>query len=117
MESSFSEYLFQLIDAKKMRDKEVYKKANIDRKLFSKIKNPRYRPSKPTAVALAIALELDIKKTKILVEKAGYSITHSNRFDIIIEYFITHKIYDITEINEALFEFDQPLLGSGKYDG
>lgn len=116
MESSFSEYLFQLIDSKKMSDIEVYKKANIDRKLFSKIKRPRYKTSKPTAVALAIALELDMEETRILVEKAGYSITHSNEFDIIIEYFITHKIYDITEINEALFKFDQPQLGTGKYD-
>lgn len=116
MESSFSEYLFQRIDAKKMSDKEVYKKANIDRKLFSKIKRPKYRPSKPTAVALAIALELDMEETRILVEKAGYSITHSNKFDIIIEYFISHKVYDIIEINEALFEFGQPQLGTGKYD-
>lgn len=116
MESSFSEYLFQLIDTKKMSDKEVYKKANIDRRLFSKIKSPRYRPSKPTAVALAIALELDMEETRILVEKAGYSITHSNKFDIIIEYFISHKVYDIIEINEALFEFGQPQLGTGKYD-
>ena len=113
-DEGFSDALLRLIDERGWTDAQCYKKANVDRKLFSKIRsNPDYRPSKPTVCAFAVALELSLAEARSLLEKAGFSLTRSSRFDLVLEYCFRHRFYNVLEINEVLFQFDLPLLGSG----
>lgn len=113
LDAGFSETLLQLIDRTGKKDSEIYKKANVDRKLFSKIRNNMdYKPSKPTALAFAFALELDLEETKDFIGRAGFALSHSSKFDVIVEYFLVNKNYDVFELNEVLFAFDQPLIGA-----
>ena len=109
---TFKQRLFELIDASGMDDVTVYKKANIDRKVFSRIRcKEDYKQKKKTAIAFAIALELDMPTTLDLLSRAEIAFSPSSRFDLIVTYFITNKIYDIFEINAALFKYGQPILG------
>ena len=111
-DAGFTETLLKLIDQTGKKDSEIYKKANISKQHFSKIRNnPNYKPTKPTAIALALALELNLDDTKDLIGRAGYALTNSSKFDLIIRYFIEQGNYNVVEINIALYEFDQSLLG------
>ncbi|MBR5981454.1 MAG: hypothetical protein IK035_05545 [Firmicutes bacterium] len=111
-DAGFSETLLKLIDETGEKDSDVYKRARVDRKLFSKIRsNPDYRPSKTTALAFALALHLDLGETNELIGRAGYVLSHSSRADLIAEYFITNGNYDIDALNEVLFAYDLPLIG------
>lgn len=112
LDEPFSQTLFRWIDRKGMKDVEVYKGANLDRKLFSKIRTGKgYTPGKRTILALAVALELTLEETEDLLQKAGYALSHSNKFDVILEYFLIQQKYNIYDINQVLFSYDQPLLG------
>ncbi len=111
-DAGFTETLLKLIDQTGKKDSEIYKKANVSKQHFSKIRNnPDYKPTKATALAFAIALELDLAQTEDLIGRAGYALTRSSKFDVIIMYFISRKNYDMFEINMTLFEFDQMTLG------
>lgn len=112
LDEPFTKTLLRLIEAKGKDDVEVYKKANLDRRLFSKIRsNKAYMPSKRTVIALAISLELSLEETNDLLKRAGFALSPSQVGDVIVEYFILHRKYNIYEINEVLFRYDQPLLG------
>lgn len=112
-DAGFSETLLSLIDRTGKKDSEIYTKANVSRQHFSKIRNnPDYKPTKATAIAFAIALELNLEDTRDLIGRAGYALTRSSKFDVIIMYFIREGNYDLFDINAALFEFDQSLLGA-----
>lgn len=113
MDKGFSQTLMEMIDQRGMTDSQCYHKANVSRQLFSKIRsNPSYQPSKPTVLAFAVALRLTLKETQDLLEKAGYSLSRSSKMDLIVEFFIQHQFYDVYDINAALFDYDQPLLGN-----
>ena len=113
LDAGFSETLLKLIDQKGLTDVQCYKRANVDRKLFSKIRSdPHYKPSKTTAVAFALALELPLPETQALLSRAGYTLSHSFLFDIVVEACIEKGVFNVLDVNEVLFSYDQPLLGS-----
>ena len=110
---SFNQTLFSFIDEKGTVDAEIYKKAGIDRRHFSKIRsNPNYRPGKNTVIALALALELDQKDTEQLLDSAGYTLSDSETFDLVIQFCLQKKIYNIHDVNQALDYFSLKPLGT-----
>ena len=112
MDAGFSETLLAMIDERGLKDAQVYRKANLSRQHFSKIRsNPRYKPTKTTVLALAVALELTLDETTLLLERAGFALSHADKRDVIVEFFIREHNYDVFQINDTLFAFDQPLLG------
>ena len=112
-DAGFTETLLKRIDETGKKDSQIYKKANLSKQHFSKIRNnPDYKPTKATALALAVALELDVEQTKDLIGRAGYALTNASKFDLIVRYYIENKNYDLMQINMTLFEFDQTLLGT-----
>lgn len=112
LDESFARTVMRLIDERGLRDADVYKRANMSRQLFAKIrKDDDYRPTKKTACALAFALELDHDDALALLERAGFTLSHSSKFDVIVEYFLVNHIYDIQQVNMALYAFDQQILG------
>lgn len=112
-EETFSECLLRLIDASGEKDATIYKRANVDRRLFSKIRsNTHYQPGKSTVLAFCLALRLSVEDAEMLLGKAGYTLTHTSRFDLAVEYCMKHHIYDVHQVNIALFELDLPLLGA-----
>ena len=114
LDEGFTQMLLRLIDERGMKDSECYRRANVDRKHFSKIRNtPGYTPKKPTVVAFCIALELDLRQSRELLSRAGYALTRASMFDVIVEYFISRGEKDVHTINQVLFAYDQPLLGAG----
>ncbi|MBQ3651502.1 MAG: RNase III inhibitor, partial [Clostridia bacterium] len=113
LDEGFSKTLLRLIDEKGLTDVQCYKRANIDRKLFSKIRSdPQYKPSKTTAIAFALALELTLPEAQSLLARAGYTLSHSYLADIVVEACIQKGIFNVLDVNELLFSYDQPLLGS-----
>lgn len=112
LDESFSTTLLRLIDQSGEKDSVIYKRANVDRRLFSKIRSAEnYRPSKNTVLAFAIALHLSLKQTDDLLRRAGYTLSHALKFDVIVEYYIITKNYNIDELNEVLLYYDQSLVG------
>lgn len=112
-EETFAQCLLRLIDESGEKDAAVYKRANVDRRLFSKIRsNAHYQPGKSTVLAFCLALRLSMEDANMLLGKAGYALTHTSRFDLAVEYCIKHQIYDVHQVNIALFELDLPLLGA-----
>ena len=114
-DDTFQQHLLKLIDSRGLKDSYVYRKAEVDRRLFSKIRsNVNYRPKKLTVISLCLALELNIDETTDLLKRAGYALSESSRQDIIIRYCIEHKIYDLTTVNDILIHYDQPLIGAAE---